>query len=276
MTILLALLLLASDAPTLKVATYAYPKYDRAAALAPLGHILGAELGRPVEIVLYGSPDELRDAAAAGKVDIAMTNLGAFAGMAANPRLRSVAALDVPDATLQRYRGVLLARRDTGVLRVVDLPTRAPLLRYSEVLPGSTSGGLVQAGFLRRVGIERKTFASIRYAGTHEAALDDVVDGRADMAAMAEEAWHRIRADRPDIAASLIELWRSEPLPPGPVVCVESRSTPCARVGAALLREGASDAARALASGWSETVGATRFEAVDPAAYRSFIEDPRR
>lgn len=268
---MLATLALLAAQP-LTLATYAYPRYDREKALAPLGELIGRELGRPVKLRLYPSPTALADALAAGEVDLAMTNLAAYAAIGGRPEVRAVAVLDVPAATLERYRGVLVARAETGLSSLADIRAKAGALRYAEVLPGSTSGALVQAGALSEGGKIAIRFAQARHAGTHEAALDELLAGRADVAALAEEPWRKLMAERPEQAASLREVWRSPPLPPGPVVCVHKATLDCAQV--ARLLTGPSDAAVSLAAGWSETAGATAFRPVPAAFYAGFVSAP--
>ncbi|WP_293405143.1 PhnD/SsuA/transferrin family substrate-binding protein [Phenylobacterium sp.] len=268
---MIALLLaaqLAAAPPPLKVATYAYPKYDRAAALKPMAEQLGAALGRETQMVLLETPDALAAAIAAGEVDIAMTNLAAYLAVRLDPKVQAVAVLDVPAATAERYRGVLVARRGAGVAAMSDLPGTAARLRYAEVLPGSTSGALVQAAALRQAGLTPGRFKEVRQAGTHEAALAALQAGTADLAAFAEEPWRKLKAENPQAAAGLVELWRSAPLPAGPVVCVRAATTPCDEIGAVLQGDGA--AAAELAKGWSETEGAVRFRSYDSALYQRF------
>ncbi|MCX7589168.1 PhnD/SsuA/transferrin family substrate-binding protein [Phenylobacterium sp. 58.2.17] len=142
--------------------------------------------------------------------------------------------------------------------------------RYAEVLPGSTSGALVQAAALRQAGVAPGGFAQVTQAGTHEAALAALLTGTADLAALAEEPWRKLKAENPQVAEGLVELWRSAPLPPGPVVCIRAPTTPCDRIGAVLLDDGA--AAADLAKGWSETEGAVRFKGYDDRPYAGFRE----
>lgn len=260
---------LASE-PPLRVATYAYPKYDRGAAIASLAERLGQALGRPTSVTLLSSPEALAEAILAGEVDVAMTNLAAFLAVQDDPKVRAVAVLDVPAGTAQRYRGVLIARRDKGIATMAELPAHAAGLRYVEVLPGSTSGALVQAGALRDVGLAPGYFRQVIQAGTHEAALAALQAGDADLAALAEEPWRKLKAEDPQAAAGLAELWRSAPLPPGPVVCVRSTTTPCEQVEVLLRAQAARPAAADLAKGWSETEGAVGFKSFDDRAYAGF------
>ncbi|MET4685230.1 phosphate/phosphite/phosphonate ABC transporter substrate-binding protein [Brevundimonas faecalis] len=267
---LLAVLAAPQDAsPALRVGTYSYPQYDREAALAPLARAVEQVAGRPAHVVLLDTPDALADAMCRGEVDVAMTNLGAFVKMRECPRLQAVAVLDTPPGVLDRYRGVLLTRRDTAIADLTELASRARDLRYSEVLPGSTSGALVQAEALGSVGIAPMDFSGLRHARTHEGALADLQEGRADIAALAEEPWRKFAADHPDRAAALTPLWRSEPLPPGPVTCREA-AVDCAALGAALLGQAGDAVAAPLSEGWSETLGAKGFIPFDASRYAPF------
>lgn len=271
---MIALLLaaqLSAAAPPLKVATYAYAKYDRVAALTPLAERLGQALGRPTQVVLLPTPDALAEAIRAGEVDVAMTNLAAYLAVQTDPRVQAVAVLDVPAATAGLYRGVLVARREAGVAAMDDLPGKAHRLRYAEVLPGSTSGALVQAAALREAGVVISGFKEVRQAGTHEAALAALRAGDADLAAFAEEPWRRLKAQNPQATTSLVELWRSDPLPAGPVVCLQAVTTPCDEIETLMLSDAISTASD-LAKGWSETEGAVRFKAYDDRPYAPFAE----
>ena len=159
--LLLSLAVPAQAAP-LRVGTYSYPRYDRRVALGPIAALVGRIAGRPAEIVLLPTPTALAEALCKGEVDVAMTNLGAFVEVRDCPNLRAVAVLDTPPPVLDRYRGILLVRRETGIDTLDALGKRASGLRYSEVLPGSTSGGLVQAEALRSAGSAPSAVAARR------------------------------------------------------------------------------------------------------------------
>lgn len=266
----------ASAHPPLRLATYAYPAYDRRAAMAPLARLVERASGRPVIMALFSTPDALATAVRRGEVDLAVTNLAVFARIADLPEARAIAVLAPPPATLERYRGVLLARQDLPAT-LEGLQPVASQLRYVEVLPGSTSGALVQAAALRRAGIGAGQFRASTHAGTHEAALQQLIDDKADLAALAEGPWLALRAGSPRLAARLRPLWRSDPLPPGPVVCLNSAAVPCHRIARSLLANSAASRAAAimLARGWHETGGARRFTRVRAQRYAPFMAAKR-
>lgn len=249
------------------LATYAYPKYDRAAALGPLADELGSQLDRAVEVRVYASPHALVAAARAGEVDLAVTNT--FAGLALLDAagMHALAGFDVPADTADRYRGVLLARAD-GPADAAALARMGRRWRIGEVVPGSTSGALVQELHLRALGVRVET-GSRRYAGTHEGALALLRAGDVAVAALADAAWRDALAREPTLAGALRELWRSPPITPGPLVCRSGGRLPCAAAQRVLLdlHRTAPAALSALAGAWSEAAGATRLVAVDATAY---------
>ncbi|MCQ4164193.1 phosphate/phosphite/phosphonate ABC transporter substrate-binding protein [Tahibacter harae] len=269
--LLLAALGLSATAPaqtprTAVVATYAYAKYDRAAALQPLADRLAAELGQPVTVRLLESPRALAQALREGTVDVAVTNTFVYLAVRAQPRLQAAAVFEVPAATLDAYRGVLLARRDGKAADLAALKRNAGALRYAQVIPGSTSGGLVQDLFLAAQGLDRAGFGSVKYAGTHDAALASLADGSADLAALADAPWQALH--KQGGGTDLVALWRSPPIPPGPVVCRDDGQLPCARVAALLQSlEADSAALQGLVKAWSEAAGATRLVPVQAAPY---------
>lgn len=261
-----------AEAPAV-LATYAYTRYDRAAALAPLGEHLQKTLHQPVVVRVLESPRALAAALRDGSVDIAVTNTFVYLAVRDDDAIRALAAFDVPAATLDAYRGVLLARAGT-VTDIAGLRTAAPHLRYAQVIPGSTSGGLVQDLHLAAHGIDSKTFASTRHAGTHDAALVALQDGTADIAALADAPWQA--EETKGNAAGIVELWRSPPIPPGPIVCRAGGRMDCAKAAQALkaLHERAPEALAALVAAWSEAKGAAQMGMVEKAPYDALLEGP--
>lgn len=250
------------------LATYTYPKYDRAAALQPLADVLAARLNTQVEVRLFDSPRALVEAVRSGAADLAVTNT--FAGLALLDAddAQPLAVFEVPRATAERYRGVLLARAGAGPRDDAALARTAAQWRVAQAVRGSTSGGLLQDLHLAALG-RREDYAALHYAGTHEGALAALRSGEADVAALAETPWRDALAREPALASQVRELWRSPPIPPGPLICRRGGRLACPAVRALLLdlHHDAPAALAALAGAWSEAAGATRLVEVDRARY---------
>ena len=237
------------------IATYAYPQRDRAAAIQPLADYLGLRARHPVRVRLFDSPTALVDALRRGDADVAVPNLhGYLQARRAREPLTTLPVPQVPAVQADRYRAVLVAR--LGLEATGELERQARRLRLVLVGRDSASGGFVPVRELRRRGLEPATaFAQLDYAGSHAAALEAVASGKADVAALAADVYD---ADRP---AGVVELWRSGPIPPGPLLCRPAADVPCQQFAAWLLEaHGEAPAVMAaLRAGWPEFGDALRF-----------------
>lgn len=245
------------------VATYAYPQRDREAAIRPLADYLAARGGRATALRLFPSPTDLVEALRRGEVDVAVPNLHAYLQ---TRRWRASAPVtlpvpQVPAAQAERYRAVLVGRSDA--VAADSLRREAPRLRLVLVGQDSASGGFVPAHHLRRLGLDPASdFAGLSYAGSHAAALQALSEGRAEVAALAADVYD---AARP---AGLVELWRSPPIPPGPLLCRPAPDVPCAEIAAWLLQAHteAPSVMAALRAGWPEFGEAAGFTSADADA----------
>lgn len=241
------------------VATYAYPERDRVAAIQPLADYLARRGHHPVQVRLFSSPTALVEAVRNGQADVAVPNLHAY--LQARRDVAHVITLPVPQVPAiqaDRYRAVLVAR--DGIASPAELKASAGRLRLALVGRDSASGGFVPAQYLRSQALDpAKAFASVTYAGSHAAALQAVVEGRADVAALAGDVYD---ASRPD---GVNELWRSDPIPPGPLLCRAATDVPCQTIAAWLLEahEESPAVMAALRAGWPEFGDATVFIPAD-------------
>lgn len=243
----------------LVVATYAYPHRDRAASIQPLADHLSARSGRAVEVRLFASPTDLVNALRDGKADVAVPNLHGFLQARRWPdRIAVLPVPEVPPEQAARYRSVIVARAGLATIDAV----KADAARLHLVLVGrdSASGGFVPAQHLAAQGAPvQHAFASLTYAGSHASALQALVEGRADVAALA--------ADVHDAATppGLHELWRSPPIPPGPLLCRRNAEVRCSDIADWLLRAHERDprVMAGLRDGWPEFGDATRLIAAD-------------
>ena len=211
------------------IATYAYPQRDRVAAIQPLADYLGLRARHPVQVRLFDSPTALVDALRRGEVDVAVPNLhGYLQARRASEPLTTLPVPQVPALQADRYRAVLVGRQELEAPG--ELERQARTLRLVLVGRDSASGGFVPVRELRRRGLEPTTaFAHLAYAGSHAAALESVASGRADVAALAADVYD---ASRP---TGVVEVWRSQPIPPGPLLCRPAADVPCQQFTAWLL-----------------------------------------
>lgn len=243
------------------VATYAYPERDRIAAIQPLADYLARRGRHPVRVKLLPSPTALVEAVRRGEADVAVPNLHAYLQTRRwHERVDTLPVPQVPALQADRYRAVLVARAEVGPMAA--LKRDAARLRLVLVGRDSASGGFVPVQHLRAQGLDPATaFAAVAHAGSHAAALQAVAAGNADVAALAADVYD---AARPP---GVVELWRSDPIPPGPLLCRPAPDVPCQAIAAWLLEAHAEDPAvmAALRAGWPEFGDATAFVPAPPA-----------
>lgn len=241
----------AAAGDALVVGTYAYPGRDRAAAVQPLADYLAAKSGREAVVRLWPSPSALVEALEAGDADVVVPNLHGY--LQGRRHATTLPVPDVPPTQAARYRSMIVAR---GVAQLEDLAGGAAATRRL-VLVGkdSATGGFVPLARLREAGLAPGDFAEVRYAGSHEAALAALRSGDADVAALAVDVYEAAPVE------GAAELWRSPPLPPGPLLCRESADVACAPIADWLLEAHAAhpDVMAALRAGWPEFGDAVRF-----------------
>lgn len=241
----------AARAAPLVVGTYAYPDRDRAAAVAPLADFVAARTGWPVEVRIWPSPSALVEGFRAGEADVIVPNLHAY--LQARDAGVTLPVPDVPPLQAARYRAVIVAR---GVERIAALtPERAASLRLALVGSDSASGGFVPLARLREAGLEADSFDTVLYAGSHEAVRLALQQGRADVVALAADVYEAAPLNGVAI------LWRSDPIPPGPLLCRTGPQLPCADIARGLLdvHRQAPSVLKALRVGWPEFGDAERF-----------------
>lgn len=260
-SILLLLVLSAGTARAtpLVVGTYAYPGRDRAAAIRPLADFLAARTQQPAEVRIWPSPSALVDAFRAGEADVIVPNLHAY--LQARDAGIPLPVPEVPPAQAARYRSVIVARGvdEPGALTA----ERSAALRLALVGPDSASGGFVPLARLREARLGTDSFATVLYAGSHEAVRLALEQGRADVAALAADVY-----DAAPVRGTVV-LWRSDPIPPGPLLCRADPRLPCAHIARGLLdaHRQAPGVIEALRAGWPEFGDASRFaEAGDVAS----------
>ncbi|CAM3921513.1 putative phosphite transport system-binding protein PtxB [Pseudomonas reidholzensis] len=180
----------------------------------PLLARLRQATGVPVELVVASSYESVVDAIVSGGADIA--RLGPASYVLAHrrePRLEAFASLTLSAGTYtpagNHYQALLLTRA-SGVTDIDAL--RGKRVALSD--PASTSGSLVPSvEFAARVADPLpRFFGALVYAGTHDKALDALLEGRVDAAFVASERADAYLASHAIDPQRLRVLWRSAPI----------------------------------------------------------------
>ena len=234
---------------------------------APLIRLLGEGLGLPVQLVPTSSYAGAIDAVVSGGVDLAM--LGPASYLQARQRDPGIEAFATPTLAQGHfttagpyYQALLVVRADREFQALDDL--RGTRVALSD--PSSTSGSVIpQREFPAAVGRPLgEFFAGQLYVGSHDRALDALLDGKVAAAFVSSQ-----RADdylRRGLinTRSLRVLWRSHPIPNDALVFSSSLCQPLRQRIRALLLEDSP-----LLAAFLQAQQASALAPVDPAAYQA-------
>ena len=153
------------------------------------------------------------EALRAKKLDVAL--LGPFSYVLA----ASIAEVDpIAIAETQRqgpsYRALIIARRDRNIRSLADLKGRT----FAFVDPSSTSGHLFPKSAMLRAGLNPDTDMRAIFAGSHDASILAVQNGKVDAAAVADGLLEAAMARGIVKADDITIVWTSDPIPGAPVV----------------------------------------------------------
>lgn len=144
-----------------------------------LAGYLEPRIGRPVELVTLNSYQAAIDALAEREADAAC--LGSLAAVLAMDRIGAqVLAKPVEPDGVGEYRGLLLVRADSDIHTVEDLRGRSVAMVRT-----TTAGHLFPVQlFVEHHLLNGQTLVEIIWVGTHDDAINVLVSGRVDAAAM--------------------------------------------------------------------------------------------
>lgn len=177
------------------------------AALFPLVEYLSRHLNRRIELRIVSDYADLEKLVQQERVD-----LGWFTPR--SPRQKEKTGLTPicrpRSDTIGYYHGIIIARSDTGIASLADL--RGKWFAYVD--RGSNSGFLYPNRLLAMQGIDPLTFFGRTYfAGTHDRALEGVLNGTYQAAGVSELVLRRINASAP-----IVVLATTSPILPDPIV----------------------------------------------------------
>lgn len=136
---------------------------------------------------------------------------GSFTYALAHVRL-GVRVVARPESTegISTYHGLIFARRDSGIRTAEDMRGK----RFAFVDKATTAGYLLPLVYFRRNGIDHRTyFRECYFAGTHENAILDVLERRADIGAAKNTVFERTLGADQRNTKDLVVLERSPEVP---------------------------------------------------------------
>lgn len=109
------------------------------------------------------------------------------------------------------YHGLIFVRKDGGIRTARDMKGK----RFAFVDKATTAGYLLPLAYFRENGISnyRRYLSEYYFTGTHEDAVYDVLDGKADVGAAKNTVFYRLAKEDPRIGKELIVLARSPDVP---------------------------------------------------------------
>jgi phosphonate transport system substrate-binding protein len=263
-------------ADSIVLATYTYSTNDRVSNLQPLAAYLTSKTGVHVSVISYRSVQALMNALRSKEADMAMINtLGYISFQNKFPaQVIPLVSLDPGSKDITNYGGCVLARKESGIRAISDLPKRDSIFSMALVNVSSTSGNLVPRLLFNSNGISRaEDRVRVYYAGTHKQVVDDLLSGKAGIGGCGCHEYDKAVQQDIGVAEKIIKIADYNDIPLGPIVYRAGLNVPTVKkMKAALLEVHTEQPAvfRNFCAGWTEFLEATRFREAKDADYDSF------
>lgn len=141
---------------------------------------------------------------------------GAFLGSFTYPLAHAKLGVEIlarpenPDG-ISTYHGLIIVRKDSGIRTVKDMRGK----RFAFVDRATTAGYLLPLYYFKRNGVGNyKTYLKEYYfAGTHESAIEDVLNRKADICAAKNTVFERLAKSEERLVRELLILEKSPDVP---------------------------------------------------------------
>ncbi|HTZ19103.1 MAG TPA: phosphate/phosphite/phosphonate ABC transporter substrate-binding protein, partial [Dissulfurispiraceae bacterium] len=154
-----------------------------------LSDYLSAKMGRPIRWRVVPHYGTIIDYFRSSGVD------GAFLGSFSYVLVHAKAGADVLVRAEDLYgrstsSGVIIVRRDSGIKSAKDMKGK----RFAFVDKATTAGYLLPLAYFKKMGIENYNayFKEVYFAGTYTDAINDVIDRKADIAAVKNTVFEKV------------------------------------------------------------------------------------
>ena len=176
----------------------------------PLAEYLGQKIGRKIELKVLTRYGNIVDNFVANGLDAAF--LGSFTYTLAHAKLGvRIIARPVNNDGVSSYHGLIFVRKDSGIKGIKEMRGKV----FAFVDKATTAGYILPLGYFKENGIEdyKSYFKETYFTGTHEDAIKDVIDGKADVGAAKNTVFERMIAEERRVAENLTVLEKSPDVP---------------------------------------------------------------
>jgi phosphonate transport system substrate-binding protein len=208
-----------SPPPTAKIVIGLIPELDifvQKKRYEPIAQYLSQKTGAVVELKILSRYGNILDNFQSEGLDGAF--FGSFTGALAIKKL-GVEPLARPEYEngVSTYCGIVFARKNSGIKTARDMKGKV----FVFVDKATTAGWLLPLYFFRTHGIldYRSWFKETYFSGTHEDAIQDVLNGKADLGAAKDLVFYRLAKMNPRITTAL-EILATSPTVPANTLAV--------------------------------------------------------
>jgi len=232
----------------------------------PIGDYISKKLRTRVEFKMLSRYGNIIDNFMSSELDAAF--FGSFTGALAQKKIHvePLARPEYADGT-STYRGLLIVRRDSGIRTIDQMRGK----RFVFVDKATTAGWLLPLHYFKTHGIEdfHSWLSETYFAGSHEGAIYDVLERRADIGAAKDAVFNRLAREDRRVVQELVVLARSPSVPEN-ALCVRPGLEESIKLELrnALLTMHEDEKGRQVL----EEFGASRFIATVPGDYSAVFE----
>ena len=176
----------------------------------PVADYLSRRIGADIRLKVLTRYGNIIDNFVSAGLDGAF--FGSFSYVLAHVKLgvEPIARPETADGT-STYYGMIMVRKDEGIKTAQDMKGKV----FAFVDRATTAGYLLPLAYFEENGIDdyRKFLGETYFAGTHEAAIYDLLDKRADICAAKNTVFARLAARDKRLTQELVVLARSPDVP---------------------------------------------------------------
>jgi len=234
----------------------------------PLARYLSARTGIAIKLIVLPHYESILSSFKSQKLDAAF--FGSFTYILAHARMGvQVMARPVDQHGISTYHGLMFVRKDGGISSVREMKGK----RFAFVDRYTTAGYLLPLAYFKKAGVNYRTYLKESYfTGTHEDAIYDVLDRKADIGAAKNTEFERLAATDMRVRNDLLILEQSPEVPENSIAVRNGLDAAIKeKLKAAMLTmHGDPEGARILAN-----FGAQRFIETTDSDFRPVVEYAR-